>query len=139
MKEERKKLTSLNLVLLLVHDVLFSGGIQAGDGPIKQAVLRHKTRLRSELEKVKIKRGVRDVAELAQGGDERAGVYIWHFHLRPWILTLFPAQIPRYVRVNTSLASVDEVITILKSRHFVESSPFDARYARTCIQCINMH
>jgi 25S rRNA (cytosine2278-C5)-methyltransferase len=77
MKEERKKLTSLNLVLLLVHDVLLSsGGIQAGDGPIKQAVLRHKTRLRSELEKLKIKRGVRDVTELAQGGDERAGEYI---------------------------------------------------------------
>lgn len=75
MKEERKKLTSLNLALLLVHDVLFSKGIQAGDGPIKQAVLRHKTRLRGELQKLKIKRGVRLNSELAQVGDQRAGMY----------------------------------------------------------------
>ena len=74
LKEERKKLSSLNLALVLVHDVLFSsGGIQAGDGPIKQAVLRHKTRLHSELQKLKIKRGVKSNEELAQSGDSRAG------------------------------------------------------------------
>ncbi|KIK62541.1 hypothetical protein GYMLUDRAFT_42004 [Collybiopsis luxurians FD-317 M1] len=96
LKEERKKLSSLNLALVLVHDVLFSsGGIQAGDGPIKQAVLRHKTRLHSELQKLKIKRGVKSNEELAQSGDSRA------------------ASIPRYVRVNTTLWSVDEAI-----RHF---------------------
>lgn len=73
MIEERKKLTSPNLALVLVHDVLFSNGIQAGDGPIKQAVLRHKTRLHSELQKVKIKRGVKSNEELVQTGDSRAG------------------------------------------------------------------
>jgi putative methyltransferase len=41
LKEERK-ITSLNLALVLIHDLLFAKGIQAGDGPIKQAVLRHK-------------------------------------------------------------------------------------------------
>jgi hypothetical protein len=40
--KEEKKITSLNLALVLVHDLLFAKGIQAGDGPIKQAVLRHK-------------------------------------------------------------------------------------------------
>lgn len=70
---EEKKITSLNLALVLVHDVLLSGGIQAGDGPVKQAVLRHKTRLRSELQRIKVKRGVKSDQELAHPGDERAG------------------------------------------------------------------
>lgn len=71
-KEERK-LSSLNLALVLVHDLLLAKGIQAGDGPIKQAVLRHKTRLHGEFQKVKIKRGASSNADLADNGDERAG------------------------------------------------------------------
>lgn len=42
--------------------------IQAGAGPIKDAVLRHKTRLNSELVKLKIKRGVTSNKELQVGG-----------------------------------------------------------------------
>ncbi len=72
---EKKFITSLNLALLLVHDLLFSKGIQAADGPIKQAVLRHKTRLHSELVKIKIKRGIRDNRDLAVSPDIRAGFY----------------------------------------------------------------
>lgn len=76
---QEKKITSLNLALVLVHDVLLSGGIQAGDGPIKQAVLRHKTRLRSEFQRIKVKRGVKSDKELAHPGDERAGgCFEWH-------------------------------------------------------------
>lgn len=70
---EEKKITSVNLALVLVHDVLLSGGIQAGDGPLKQAVLRHKTRLRGELQRIKVKRGVKSDQELAHPDDERAG------------------------------------------------------------------
>jgi hypothetical protein len=40
--KQEKKITSKNLALVLVHDLLFSKGIQAGDGPLKQAILRHK-------------------------------------------------------------------------------------------------
>jgi putative methyltransferase len=72
MKEERK-LTSANLALVLVHDLLLARGIQAGDGPIKQAILRHKTRLHGEFQKCKIKRGATSNAQLAHNGDERAG------------------------------------------------------------------
>ncbi|KAJ3990152.1 S-adenosyl-L-methionine-dependent methyltransferase [Lentinula detonsa] len=100
MKEERKKLTSLNLALVLVHDVLFCNGIQAGDGPIKQAVLRHKTRLHGELQKIKIKRGVKFDEDLAQNTDERA------------------ALIPRYVRINTLLWDIDEAIQHFVSKGF---------------------
>ncbi|KAG6832824.1 hypothetical protein H0H92_009443 [Tricholoma furcatifolium] len=73
---EEKKITSLNLALVLVHDLLLSGGIQAGDGPIKQAVLRHKTRLHGEFQKIKIKRGAKANTELAQTGDQRADEHI---------------------------------------------------------------
>ncbi|KAJ3853965.1 S-adenosyl-L-methionine-dependent methyltransferase [Lentinula lateritia] len=97
MIEEHKKLTSSNLALVLVHDVLFSNGIQAGDGPIKQAILRHKTRLHSELQKVKIKRGVKSNEELVQTGD---------------------TLIPRYVRINTTLWTIEEAIQYFISKGF---------------------
>ncbi|KAJ8480875.1 hypothetical protein ONZ45_g15499 [Pleurotus djamor] len=73
LKEESKKIKSPNLALLLVHDLFLANGIQAGDGPIKQAILRHKTRLNAELQKIKIKRGVKDIKGLAIIGDSRAG------------------------------------------------------------------
>lgn len=72
---EERKLSSRNLALVLVHDILLSNGIQAGDGPLKQAILRHKTRLHSEFQRIKIKRGVRLNHELAQAGDARASTY----------------------------------------------------------------
>ena len=73
LKEERK-ITTKNLALVLVHDLLLTGGgIQAGDGPVKQAVLRHKTRLNSEFQRIKIKLGVKTTQDLARSQDERAG------------------------------------------------------------------
>lgn len=71
--KEEKKLKSENLVLVLVHDLLLANGIQAGDGPVKQAILRHKTRLHSELSRAKIKRGVKSNNQLGQPCDGRAG------------------------------------------------------------------
>ncbi|CAK5269202.1 unnamed protein product [Mycena citricolor] len=107
MKEERK-LTSLNLALVLVHDLLLAGGIQAGNGPLKQAVLRHKTRLHGEFQKLKIKRGATSVADLAQTGDVRA------------------EKIPRYVRVNTILWSLEQALEYLQSRGFILSTSLDS-------------
>lgn len=72
---EERKISSKNLALVLVHDLLLSRGIQAGDGPVKQAILKHKTRLRSEFQRAKIKRGVRSNEELAQTDDARAGEF----------------------------------------------------------------
>ncbi|EJD06767.1 S-adenosyl-L-methionine-dependent methyltransferase [Fomitiporia mediterranea MF3/22] len=120
LKHERQKLTSPNLALLLVHDLLFSKGkIQAGDGPIKQAVLRHKTRLQSELTKIKVKRGVKSISDLAHGGDERADL------------------IPRYVRVNTVLWSTEEAIKCFLSHGYVEDGdPLDSKKTVQCDQHI---
>ncbi|KAJ6468438.1 S-adenosyl-L-methionine-dependent methyltransferase [Mycena sanguinolenta] len=108
MKEERKKLTSFNLALVLVHDVLLAGGIQAGDGPIKQAVLRHKTRLLGEFKKLKVKGGFKSNVELAQSGDARA------------------AQIPRYARVNTTMWSSADAIKYFSSQGFILDAPLDS-------------
>lgn len=108
MKEERK-LTSANLALVLVHDLLLAKGIQAGDGPIKQAILRHKTRLHGEFQKCKIKCGATSNEQLAHNGDERA------------------ALIPRYVRVNTSLGTLHEVVESFIARGFVLSDPFSSK------------
>ncbi|KAF5342347.1 hypothetical protein D9611_001609 [Ephemerocybe angulata] len=99
MKQERK-LTSQSLVLVLVHDLLLARGIQSGDGPIKQAILRHKTRLHGEFQKLKIKRGAASTSELAQTADERS------------------AAIPRYVRVNTAMWTTPQAIEYLTSRGF---------------------
>ncbi|KAJ3891547.1 S-adenosyl-L-methionine-dependent methyltransferase [Lentinula edodes] len=111
MIEERKKLTSPNLALVLVHDVLFSNGIQAGDGPIKQAVLRHKTRLHSELQKIKIKREVKSNEELVQTGD---------------------TLIPRYVRINTTLWTIEEAIQYFISKGFTMSKHVFAKDKHIC-------
>ena len=68
--------------MILIHDIMIDSGIQAGDGPIKQAVIRHKKRMHREFNRVKIKRGAKKNAELAQTDDARAGRYPLHL-LRP--------------------------------------------------------
>ena len=110
MKHEKRHLTSLNLSLLLVHDLLFSRGIQAGDGPIKQAILRHKTRLHAELTKLKVKKGAKDLSELASAGDPRAD------------------QIPRYVRVNSLEWTMDSALEYFKSKGFDQTgNPLESK------------
>ena len=75
--KQEKKITSHSLALVLVHDLLLASGIQAGDGPLKQALLRHKTRLRGEWQRLKVKRGVKADGEMALVDDMRAGRWLW--------------------------------------------------------------
>ncbi|KAK9467115.1 S-adenosyl-L-methionine-dependent methyltransferase [Lipomyces arxii] len=61
LKQEK---VAYNIALPLIHDYLISKtGITAGKGPLKDAILRHKTRLKAELIKIKIKRGIKDLNE----------------------------------------------------------------------------
>lgn len=57
---------SNNLLLLLVHDLLFSqkGRIQLGKHPIKDEFLKHKTRLQAEFIKLKLKHKAKTVEDL---------------------------------------------------------------------------
>lgn len=61
----KKLKISENLLLLLVHDLIFSskGRIQSGKHPIKDAILKHKTRLQAELTKLKLKLRVKSVED----------------------------------------------------------------------------
>lgn len=105
--QAEKKITPHNLALVLVHDLLLSGGVQAGDGPVKQALLRHKTRLRSEFQRVKIRRGAKSDNELALGDDVRA------------------ARIPRYVRINSLKWSIEDAITTFQMGGYAIGNPHD--------------
>ncbi|KAF9362063.1 hypothetical protein BGX34_006723 [Mortierella sp. NVP85] len=85
-----KKLTR-SLALLLLHDLLMQNrGIQASDTwPIKQAVMRHKARLKAEFVKAKIKVGATKDG-LIEGEEE--------------------VLMPRYVRVNLLKMTPQQVI-----------------------------
>ena len=116
LKQERK-IKSPNLALVLVHDLLLApGGIQAGDGPIKQAVLRHKTRLHGELQKLKIKRGAKSNSELALSADDRAGET--RSLSSRLCLPCGPALVPRYARVNTIFWTSEEAIQCYLSKGY---------------------
>lgn len=124
---------------MLVHDVLFAKGIQAGDGPVKQAILRHKTRLNGELQKLKIKRGITNNAQLADNGDERAGKFLSYCTMYPVKLTPeIIALIPRYVRVNTSMWSTDAAIQEFTTKGFTLSDPSTPKYASSPIIVLSL-
>lgn len=88
LKQERK-IKSPNLALVLVHDLLLAGGMQAGDGAIKQAILRHKTRLNAELNQLKIRQGAVKNSDLVQEVSintcERLSVFHFLVSLNSWI------------------------------------------------------
>ncbi|KAF5359423.1 hypothetical protein D9756_003304 [Leucocoprinus leucothites] len=110
LKQERK-IKSPNLALVLIHDLLLARGIQAGDGPIKQAVLRHKTRLSAEFTKLKIKRKATSNSDLAQEADARV------------------LKIPRYVRVNTKFWTTSEAIKYFAEKGFSIGNPLESSAA----------
>ncbi|KAK6460594.1 S-adenosyl-L-methionine-dependent methyltransferase [Scheffersomyces coipomensis] len=62
----KKLKMSDELLILLVHDLIFSqkGRIQMGNHPIKDAILKNKTRLQAEFTKLKLKHKVKSVDEL---------------------------------------------------------------------------
>lgn len=69
------------MALVLVHDLLFTKrGIQSSDGPLKQAVMRHKARLKAELVKYKIKAGAKSNEDLVSQKVKDAGMCVgYHF------------------------------------------------------------
>lgn len=102
-----KGFSGKSLALVLAHDLLFAPRGRIGTSnawPPKAAITRHSTRLRAELTKLQIKEGKSSIKEL------RAGDATKHKAER----------IPRWVRVNQRLASVDAVIQTLKSEGWTQ-------------------
>ncbi|KAJ9121711.1 hypothetical protein QFC22_002331 [Naganishia vaughanmartiniae] len=92
--------SSKNLLLVLLHDLLFSkdAKIQASDKwPPKMAVMRHATRLKAELVKLQIKKGLSNKESFEMEGGNIA------------------AMIPRYVRCNSNVVDHDTLIQHLTS------------------------
>lgn len=90
--KHKKHKVSDALLLLLVHDLVFSpkGRIQSGKHPIKDLILANKTRLSAEFIKVKLQFKARNVADLpTTGSDDETPV--------------------RWFRVNTIKLTEDDV------------------------------
>ncbi len=91
---EEKRLLNPSLALVLVHDIVLNrGGIQAPTGPVKQAVLRHKTRLKAEWIKTNLR------TKVNAGGNAAVNKY-------------------RFVRVNTNLWTLNHALDHYQSRGF---------------------
>ncbi|KAI8985130.1 williams-Beuren syndrome critical region protein 20 copy A [Pilobolus umbonatus] len=82
------------LALVLIHDLLFTkrGIVVRNDVPLKQCVIRHQARLKSELIKLKVKKGVTENEDLVSQKVKDA------------------VLIPRYVRVNEHKTTVEKTI-----------------------------
>ncbi|KAI9092705.1 S-adenosyl-L-methionine-dependent methyltransferase [Phlyctochytrium arcticum] len=90
-----------NVALVLVYDHLFGRGVQA-TGKYKQVIDQHKTRLQAELAKIKIHRKVKTNKELIPA------------YIRDAVI------LPRWIRVNTLLTTVHDVIETLKQQGYRE-------------------
>lgn len=91
LKMERKWFSkNPNLALVMAHDLVLSksGRLTAKKSQAKDAILRHKTRLKAELVKYKVKHKIQDVSVLVTEKDETP---------------------VRWVRINEILADVKEV------------------------------
>ncbi|KAI8146816.1 S-adenosyl-L-methionine-dependent methyltransferase [Fennellomyces sp. T-0311] len=99
---EKKMLSSRSLAQVLIHDMLFTkrGIPLPANVPIKQCVHRHQARLKAELAKIKMKRGVKSNQDLISQKARDA------------------VLIPRYVRVNTHLTSMEKAIAAFEKEGY---------------------
>lgn len=71
-KKKGNPIFNENTLMLLIHDMLLSKSkrIQMGKHPIKNFVLKHKTRLKAELSKLMVKYKVSNISQLVADGSE---------------------------------------------------------------------
>lgn len=84
------------MACVLVYDYLFGGGLRCG-GKLKSTIFRHKTQLKSAVERLKVKRGVTTKRELIAPKSTQSVV------------------LPRYVRVNTIKCTMADVVAHFES------------------------
>ncbi|ORX48495.1 S-adenosyl-L-methionine-dependent methyltransferase [Hesseltinella vesiculosa] len=94
-----------SLALVLLHDLLFTKrGIPVNSqAPLKQCITRHQARIKAELAKIKVKRGVMSNQDLISQKAKDA------------------VLIPRYVRVNELKTTVDKMIKVFKQEGYTFS------------------
>ncbi|KAI7898382.1 S-adenosyl-L-methionine-dependent methyltransferase [Cokeromyces recurvatus] len=100
---EIEKRLKRSLALVLIHDLLFTkrGITVRNDVPLKQCVMRHQSRLKAELIKIKVKRGVLSNDDLVSEKVKNA------------------VLIPRYVRVNEHKLSVEKAVQTFQKEGYV--------------------
>ena len=88
-----------SLLTLLVYDLLFGKGIGSA-GPLKQHMMKYKTRLQAELSRIKIKRKVKSNEDLIPD------------HIKNSVV------LPRYIRVNTLKTTCKKVLDQFQNEGF---------------------
>ncbi|KAI7891508.1 S-adenosyl-L-methionine-dependent methyltransferase [Mucor mucedo] len=121
--EVEKKLKR-SLALVLIHDLMFTkrGITVRNDVPLKQCVTRHHARLKSELIKIKIKRGATSDEDLVSQKVKDA------------------VHIPRYARVNEHKLTVGKAIKSFQNEGYtLIDCPEDLRELKPKEFCVDRH
>ncbi|KAJ3107574.1 putative 28S rRNA (cytosine-C(5))-methyltransferase, partial [Phlyctochytrium planicorne] len=98
--------TYRGVAIFLVYDLIFGKGLGEA-GQFKQWIMQNKARLNAELAKIKINRKIKDNADLIPA------------HIRNAVV------LPRYVRVNTLITTVSNVLEALKKDGYSQLDPSD--------------
>ncbi|XP_037362743.1 28S rRNA (cytosine-C(5))-methyltransferase isoform X1 [Talpa occidentalis] len=91
-----------HLAKVLVYELLLGRGFRGGGGRWKPVLDRHQARLKAELARLKVQRGVSRNEDLLEEGSKPGPA----------------SQVPRFVRVNTLKTCSDDVIDYFKRQGF---------------------
>ncbi|XP_004688341.2 PREDICTED: probable 28S rRNA (cytosine-C(5))-methyltransferase [Condylura cristata] len=91
-----------HLAKVLVYELLLGRGFKGGAGRWKPVLDRHQARLKAELARLKVRRGVSRNEDLLDSGCKPGPA----------------SQVPRFVRVNTLKTCADDVIDYFKRQGF---------------------
>ncbi|KAI8087061.1 S-adenosyl-L-methionine-dependent methyltransferase [Thamnidium elegans] len=122
--EVEKKVQIESLALVLIHDLMFTkrGITVRNDVPLKQCVTRHESRLKAELIKIKVKRGVTNNEDLVSQKVKDA------------------VLIPRYARINEHKITIGKAIKSFKSEGYtLVDCPEDFRELGLKDFCVDRH
>ncbi|XP_062035656.1 28S rRNA (cytosine-C(5))-methyltransferase [Lepus europaeus] len=91
-----------HLAKVLVYELLLGKGFRGGGGRWRALLRRHQARLRAELARLKVRRGVSSNEELLEAGAQPGPA----------------AQVPRFVRVNTLKTCTEDAVDYFKRQGF---------------------
>ncbi|KAM4820718.1 28S rRNA (cytosine-C(5))-methyltransferase [Thomomys bottae] len=91
-----------HLAKVLVYELLLGKGFRGGGGRWKALLDRHQARLKAELARLKVQRGVSRNEDLLEAGSKPGSA----------------PQVPRYVRVNTLKTCSDDAVDYFKRKGF---------------------